>query len=72
MFNKVMDLIKTKDLNVPGLLFYNYSKLNLDYEHYKISEWNVLANKSYNAIHIKNKIDYIRGVQWCFPCFYAF
>lgn len=32
MFNKVMDLIKTKDLNVPGLLFYNYSKLNLDYE----------------------------------------
>jgi DNA replication protein len=27
-----MDLIKTKDLNVPGLLFYNYSKLNLDYE----------------------------------------
>ena len=32
MFNKVMDLIKTRDLNVPGLLFYNYSKLNLDYE----------------------------------------
>ncbi len=32
MFNKVMDLIKTKDLNIPGLLFYNYSKLNLDYE----------------------------------------
>lgn len=32
MFNKVMDLIKTKDLNIPGLLFYNYSKLNIDYE----------------------------------------
>ena len=32
MFNKVLDLIKTKDVNVPGLLFYNYSKLNLDYE----------------------------------------
>ena len=25
--------------------------LNIDFEHYKISEWNILANKSYNAIH---------------------
>ena len=25
--------------------------LNINFEHYKISEWNILANKSYNAIH---------------------
>lgn len=34
------------------------NRLNVDYEHYKISEWNVLANKSYNAVHNKNFIDY--------------
>jgi DNA replication protein len=32
MFNKVMELIKTRDINIPGLLFFNHSKLNLDYE----------------------------------------
>lgn len=25
--------------------------LNINFEHYKISEWNILVNKSYNAIH---------------------
>lgn len=32
MFNKVMELIKTRNINIPGLLFFNHSKLNLDYE----------------------------------------
>lgn len=32
MFSKVMELIKTRDINIPGLLFFNHSKLNLDYE----------------------------------------
>ena len=37
-------------------------RLNLDYEHYKISEWNVLANKSYNVIHNKDKTDYSKNL----------
>jgi DNA (cytosine-5)-methyltransferase 1 len=33
-------------------------RLNIDYEHYKISEWNVFANASYNIIHNKDKTNY--------------
>lgn len=32
MFENVMNIIKTRDLNIPGILFYNHEKLNINYE----------------------------------------
>ena len=32
MFENVMNIIKTRDLNIPGILFYNHDKLNINYE----------------------------------------